>query len=97
MVSLSYLILSLSLSSLIKVPDTVLGVCKRRAGDSSVEELAMHRKLSEFVTTAFAAKSMQSIMTSMMQAAVEVAPPLTAATNRKKSAFKSQPYIMDIQ
>ena len=73
-----------------------VGVCKKRASDSSVEELAMHRKLSEFVTTAFAAKSMQSIMTSMMQAAVDVAPPLDiAATNRK--SVKNQPYMMDIQ
>eukprot|EP01036_Dinobryon_divergens_P025247 gene25247-33773_t len=74
----------------------LIGVCKKRASDSSVEELAMHRKLSEFVTTAFAARSMQSIMTSMMQAAVDVAPPLDiAATNRK--SVKNQPYMMDIQ
>lgn len=75
-----------------------VGVCKKRSSDSSVEELAMHRKLSEFVTTAFAARSMQSIMTSMMQAAVDVAPPVvTTASNRKPVKNQNQPYMMDIQ
>ena len=58
-------------------------VCKRRVHGSSVEELAMHRKLSEFVTTAFASKSMQSIMAGMMHAAVEVAPPFKTHADRK--------------
>ena len=43
----------------------------------------MHRKLSEFVTDAFAAKAMRPIMASMMQTALEVSPrPLVAKTVR---------------
>ena len=61
-------------------------ICKRRAAGSKaagVEEMAMHRKLSEFVTDAFAAKAMRPIMASMMQTALEVSPrPLVAKTGR---------------
>lgn len=40
----------------------------------TVEELAMHRRISEVVMDAFAAGSMEDILASMLQCAVDVSP-----------------------